>query len=128
MPVSVKLPTDLESRLEKLSSVTHRPKSYYIREALIEYLEEHEDTFIALARLEKPLSTISLDDVEKNLEMIWQSASWRAARTMAISNWRLSAGVPNPCAARCCAGAPGRPLARSLRITTASYQYQAMST
>lgn len=67
MPVSVKLPHELESRLEYLAAVTHRPKSYYIREAINEYLEEHEDTFIALSRLETPMSTVSLDDVEKRL-------------------------------------------------------------
>jgi RHH-type transcriptional regulator, rel operon repressor / antitoxin RelB len=67
MPVSVKLPRELESRLEYLSTVTHRPKSFYIRQAIYEYLEEHEDTFIALARLESPLPTTSLDDVEKRL-------------------------------------------------------------
>jgi len=67
MPVSVKLPKDLESRLEYLSTVTHRPKSFYIREAINEYLEEHEDTFIALSRLESPMPTVSLDDVENRL-------------------------------------------------------------
>lgn len=67
MPVSVKLPNDLESRLEYLSTVTHRPKSFYIREAINEYLEEHEDTFIALSRLESPMPTVSLDDVENRL-------------------------------------------------------------
>ncbi len=67
MPVSVKLPSDLEKRLDHLSSATHRPKSFYIREALIAYLEEHEDTFLALARLEKPMPTVSLDEVEKKL-------------------------------------------------------------
>ncbi len=67
MAVSVKLPNDIESRLEHLAAVTHRPKSFYIREAISEYLEEHEDTYIALSRLENPMPTISLDDVEKRL-------------------------------------------------------------
>ena len=67
MPVSVKLPHELESRLEYLATVTHRPKSFYVREAITEYLEEHEDTFIALSRLENPMKPISLDNVEKRL-------------------------------------------------------------
>lgn len=46
--LSLKLPKDLENRLNNLAAVTHRPKSFYMREALQEYLEEHEDTFIAL--------------------------------------------------------------------------------
>ena len=65
--LSLKLPENLENRLNNLAAVTHRPKSYYMREALQEYLEEHEDTFIALARLESPQQTISLEDVEKRL-------------------------------------------------------------
>ncbi len=67
MAISVKLPRDVESRLDSLSSATHRPKSYYIREAINQYLEENEDTFIALARLETPLPSIPLDEVEKRL-------------------------------------------------------------
>ena len=66
MPVSVKLPSDVENRLEYLSSATHRPK-VTISAKQSQYLEEHEDTFIALARLETPLPTTSLDDVEKRL-------------------------------------------------------------
>jgi predicted DNA-binding protein len=38
-----------------------------MREALQEYLEEHEDTFIALARLESPQPTVSLEEIEKRL-------------------------------------------------------------
>ena len=65
--LSVKLPHDLENRLDHLAAVTHRPKSFHIREAINEYLEEHEDTFIALSRLKTPMPTVSLDDIEKRL-------------------------------------------------------------
>ena len=67
MPISKKLPREVESRLDSLSSARHRPKSYYIREAINQYLEENEDTFIALARLETPLPALTLDEVEKRL-------------------------------------------------------------
>lgn len=40
--ISLKLPKDLENRLNNLAAVTHRPKSYYMREALEQYLKEHE--------------------------------------------------------------------------------------
>lgn len=40
--LSVKLPKDLENRLNRLAAVTRRPKSYYMREALEQYLKEHE--------------------------------------------------------------------------------------
>ena len=40
--LSLKLPEELENRLNRLAAATHRPKSYYMREALEQYLEEHE--------------------------------------------------------------------------------------
>ena len=40
--LSLKLPKDLENRLNRLATITHRPKSFYMREALEPYLNEHE--------------------------------------------------------------------------------------
>ena len=67
--LSLKLPKDLENRLNNLATVTHRPKSFYMREALQEYLEEHEDTFIALARLETPTKRWTLDELEQGVDV-----------------------------------------------------------
>jgi RHH-type transcriptional regulator, rel operon repressor / antitoxin RelB len=64
--LTLKLPADLEDRLNKLAGKTKRPKSFYMREALTEYLEEYEDAFLALDRLNKKnakyLSTRELED------------------------------------------------------------------
>lgn len=67
--LSIKLPSDLENRLNHLAAVTHRPKSYYLRAALQEYLEAHEDTFIALARLEQPGKRWTLDELEQDADV-----------------------------------------------------------
>lgn len=40
--LSLKLPKDLENRLNRLADVTRRPKSYYMRQALEQYLNENE--------------------------------------------------------------------------------------
>jgi len=40
--LSLKLPKDLENRLNRLAAVTRRPKSYYMRQALEQYLNENE--------------------------------------------------------------------------------------
>jgi RHH-type rel operon transcriptional repressor/antitoxin RelB len=69
MTVTMKLPSDLESRLNNLAKVTHRPKSHYLREALEEYLTEYEDRYIALARLEKPAHRWTLDELEQGLDL-----------------------------------------------------------
>jgi len=69
MTITMKLPAELEDRLTHLATVTHRPKSYYLREALEEYLAEHEDTYLALARLEKPARRWTLEDLEQGLDV-----------------------------------------------------------
>jgi len=66
--LTLKLPLDLETRLNNLAEKTHRPKSFYMREALTEYLEEHEDSFLALERLnDKNAKYLSSIELEKNL-------------------------------------------------------------
>jgi RHH-type rel operon transcriptional repressor/antitoxin RelB len=66
--LTLKLPADLESRLNRLSEKTRRPKSYYMREALSEYLEEYEDAYLALERLnDKNAKYLSTKELEKRL-------------------------------------------------------------
>ena len=48
--VSIRLPDDLKSRLEKLAEATGRSKTYYILEAISEKLEDLEDLYLAEAR------------------------------------------------------------------------------
>lgn len=54
MPISVRLEDSLEKRLDELAKLTGRTKSYYIRQALEEKLDDLEDLYIAEHRLEKP--------------------------------------------------------------------------
>ena len=54
MTISVRLSKDVEGKLDKLSSLTHRSKSFYIREAIGQYLEDLEEGYIALERLADP--------------------------------------------------------------------------
>lgn len=66
--LTLKLPSDLESRLNRLAEKTKRPKSYYMREALIEYLEEYEDAYLALERLnDKNAKYLSSKELGKRL-------------------------------------------------------------
>ncbi|MBI5575391.1 MAG: ribbon-helix-helix protein, CopG family [Deltaproteobacteria bacterium] len=50
--IAVRLSPEIEARLEKLAKATRRTKSHYIREALVRYLGEREETLLALARIE----------------------------------------------------------------------------
>ncbi|MBI2183978.1 MAG: ribbon-helix-helix protein, CopG family [Thaumarchaeota archaeon] len=49
--VSVRLPEEMAKRLNKLAKTIERSKTYLIRKALQEYIEEYEDYLIALHRL-----------------------------------------------------------------------------
>lgn len=50
--MSVKLEDKLEERLDVLSKSTGRSKSYYIGEAVREFLDERDDVLDAVSRLE----------------------------------------------------------------------------
>jgi len=71
MPISVRLPNDMEQRLADLATKTGRKKSFYIKEALMNYLEDLEDIYYA----EKTLAdikagrerVISMREMEKSL-------------------------------------------------------------
>ena len=65
--ITIRVPDELESRLEHLCRQTKRTKTHYVREALEEFLEEREDYLLAIAVLERKEPTISLDDLEKEL-------------------------------------------------------------
>jgi RHH-type rel operon transcriptional repressor/antitoxin RelB len=59
----------LEERLEQLAKETGRSKSYYVRLAIQQFLEDQEDYLLGLARLEKGGKRFTLKDVEKHLDL-----------------------------------------------------------
>jgi len=54
--LALRLPEDIESRLDKLAKATGRTKSFYIREAILEHLADLEDFYLAEKRLACPLN------------------------------------------------------------------------
>jgi len=64
---TVQLPDEIVRRFEDLSRAAGCETDVYIREALIEKLEDVEDIEIALERLKNPGRLISLEEVAKNL-------------------------------------------------------------
>ena len=69
--LSVRLGEELEQRLEALAKATGRSKTYYVREALIQKLEDMEDLYLAEAVMERIASceekTTPLADLEREL-------------------------------------------------------------
>lgn len=49
--LAIRLPETIEKRLEKLAKRTGRTKTYYVREAILQHLEELEDIYLAERRL-----------------------------------------------------------------------------
>ena len=69
--LAIRLPEEIELRLENLAKTTGRTKTYYAREAILEYLEDMEDLYIAeqrMADIKAGLSkTYTLDEVKNRL-------------------------------------------------------------
>jgi len=51
--LAIRLPQSIEKRLERLARRTGRTKSYYVREAILEHLEDIEDLYLAEGALER---------------------------------------------------------------------------
>jgi RHH-type rel operon transcriptional repressor/antitoxin RelB len=67
--LAVRIPEEMETRLEALAELTGRPKSFYVREALQAHLDEIEDTYTALYRLEHPARRWTLEELEQGLDL-----------------------------------------------------------
>lgn len=67
--LAVRLPEEIEARLDSLAKITGRTKTFYVREAILEHLEELEDYYLAASRAEKNLPGIPLEEVESRLDL-----------------------------------------------------------
>ncbi len=67
--LAIRLPQSIEKRLERLARRTGRTKTFYVREALLEHLEDLEDMYLAESALERirtgEAQTIPLKNVMK---------------------------------------------------------------
>lgn len=66
--LAVRVPNSVEKRLDKLAKLTGRPKSFYVRQALATHLDEIEDAYTALYRLENPTRRWTLEELEQGLD------------------------------------------------------------
>lgn len=71
MAVSLRLPEEIEARLEALAQKTGRTKTFYIREAIVEHIEDLEDYFLALERIQhREGDSMSIEDVIERLGLV----------------------------------------------------------
>jgi RHH-type rel operon transcriptional repressor/antitoxin RelB len=64
--ITSKISDDLYKKLNQLGEMIDRKKSYLIRKAIESFLEEREDYYIALHRLEQKNKRISLEELDAN--------------------------------------------------------------
>lgn len=57
--LAINLPEDIEKRLTSLSLSTGRSVQYYARQVILDYLDEVEDRYLALNRIQDGSSTDS---------------------------------------------------------------------
>jgi RHH-type rel operon transcriptional repressor/antitoxin RelB len=69
--LAIRLSADIEKRLDTLAAATGRTKSFYARKAIVEFLEDMEDVYLAESRLADLKAGRSrrytLEEVEKDL-------------------------------------------------------------
>ena len=61
--IAIRLSTQLEDRLNNLALKTGRTKSFYVRQAIEEHLEELEDAYLAEERYNTMTKTIPLSEL-----------------------------------------------------------------
>lgn len=65
--LSVRLSPEQESALDQLAEQTGRSKSYYVKQALDEFLEDRADYLIAIAAIERNDRRLSAAEVRREL-------------------------------------------------------------
>ncbi len=67
--LAIRLPPEIEARLDALAKKTGRTKTFYVREAILEHLADLEDVYLAekrIAALKAGKSgTVALDEMMK---------------------------------------------------------------
>jgi len=65
--LAIRLEPAIEKRLDRLAQLTGRTKTFYVREAILQHLEDLEDTYLAVKRLKRPGKTYTAEEVKHGL-------------------------------------------------------------
>jgi len=63
--LAIRLESEIEERLARLAKKTGRTKTFYAREAILEHLDDLEDGYLALKRMENPGRVFSAEEVKR---------------------------------------------------------------
>ena len=65
--LAIRLPDDIESRLASLAAETGRTKTALAREAILEYIDDLEDLYLAESRARLNRKAVPMADLEREL-------------------------------------------------------------
>jgi RHH-type rel operon transcriptional repressor/antitoxin RelB len=65
--LALRLPPEIEKRLDALAKKTGRTKSYYAREAILRHIEDIEDFHLATRRMKRGGKRVTLEQLERDL-------------------------------------------------------------
>ena len=67
--IAVRLNKELHQRLTNLATQTGRSKSFYVKRAIAQYLEDMEDTYLAMDRIENSEGRVSMEEAKRVLDV-----------------------------------------------------------
>jgi RHH-type rel operon transcriptional repressor/antitoxin RelB len=67
--LAIRISHDIENRLQQLAQRTGRTKNYYAKEAILRFIEDMEDEYLALSRIETPIKRWTLDELEHDIDL-----------------------------------------------------------
>ena len=67
--LAIRLPPEIEKRLAELAKRTGRTKTFYATEAILQYMDDLEDTYLAVERLEKTEKLWTQEELEQGVDL-----------------------------------------------------------
>ena len=83
--LALRLPPDIEKRLDALAKKTGRTKSFYAREAIMRHLEDIEDQQLASARVKRGGTRKGMNALERRTGAT--DADWLRSLSAGLSEW-----------------------------------------
>jgi RHH-type rel operon transcriptional repressor/antitoxin RelB len=65
--LTVRLPADIEKRLDLLAKRTGRTRNFHVRQAILRHLEDLEDYYLARRRLSRKAARVTLEELEREV-------------------------------------------------------------
>jgi RHH-type rel operon transcriptional repressor/antitoxin RelB len=65
--LTVRLPADVEKRLDLLAKRTGRTRNFHVRQAILRHIDDLEDYYLARRRLSRKAARVTLEELERDV-------------------------------------------------------------